>query len=90
MRGRPQFRTSGRCPSSSRRSRAPSLRRSFVAVAVALSVALASPTAVPQPAEAADLLFRRPTPAPVLDPFRLNDGEYGPGNRGNRIRHGRA
>ncbi|MCY4495370.1 MAG: M23 family metallopeptidase [Acidimicrobiaceae bacterium] len=80
MRGRPQLRTSGRSPSSSGSSRAPSLRRSFVAVA--LSVALASPTAVPQPAEAADLLFRQPTSAPVLDPFRLNDGEYGPGNRG--------
>ena len=35
-----------------------------------------------QPATAADLLFRRPTSAPVLDPFRLPDGKYGAGNRG--------
>ena len=28
------------------------------------------------------MLFRRPTPAPVLDPFRLPDGKYGAGNRG--------
>ena len=37
---------------------------------------------VAQSAEAAELLFRRPTPAPVLDPFRLPDGKYGAGNRG--------
>lgn len=37
---------------------------------------------VAQGAEAAELLFRRPTPAPVLDPFRLPDGKYGAGNRG--------
>ena len=49
---------------------------------VVASVLLAVTTGVPKPAEAADLLFRRPTPAPVLDPFRLPDGKYGPGNRG--------
>lgn len=45
--------------------------------------ALLAVSAVPVPsADAADLVFRRPTPAPVLDPFRMSEGKYGPGNRG--------
>lgn len=52
------------------------------AAVVVASVLLAVSAGVAQPAEAADLLFRRPTPAPVLDPFRLPDGKYGAGNRG--------
>ena len=34
------------------------------------------------PVAAAGVVFSRPTTAPVLDPFRLPDGPYGPGNRG--------
>ena len=37
---------------------------------------------VPSPVDAAEIRFRRPSSAPVLDPFRLSDGKYGAGNRG--------
>lgn len=33
-------------------------------------------------AVAQDVILAPPTTAPVLDPFRLEDGKYGPGNRG--------
>jgi len=78
MRGCPQHRSLRSWSSWSPRSR--SLWRTFVVAAASVLVAVS--TGVLQPAEAADLLFRRPTPAPVLDPFRLPDGKYGPGNRG--------
>ncbi len=42
-----------------------------------LVVTLVAPTAVAQ-----DVILAPPTSAPVLDPFRLEDGQYGPGNRG--------
>ncbi|MCY3850498.1 MAG: M23 family metallopeptidase [Acidimicrobiaceae bacterium] len=58
-----------------------SLKRRISVVAVA-SVALLGLSGVLPPAGAADLLFRRPASAPVLDPFRLPDGKYGAGNRG--------
>ena len=61
-------------------SLARSVRRAVVVVVA--SVVLGVLAGVAQPAEAADLLFRRPTSAPVLDPFRLPDGKYGAGNRG--------
>lgn len=61
-------------------SSAGSVRRTVVVAVVSVLVAVSA--GVPQPAEAADLLFRRPTSAPVLDPFRLPDGKYGAGNRG--------
>ena len=57
-----------------------SVRR--VVVVIVASVVLGVLAGVAQPAEAADLLFRRPTSVPVLDPFRLPDGKYGAGNRG--------
>ena len=43
--------------------------------------ALLATTFVPAAATAA-VVFRPPTDAPVLDPFRLPDGPYGAGNRG--------
>ncbi len=55
--------------------------RRIIVVALA-TVMLLSSGGLPQPAGAAELLFRRPTSAPVLDPFRLPDGKYGAGNRG--------
>ena len=54
--------------------------RAFVVVVG--SVVLLGFASASQPAGAADLLFQRPTSAPVLDPFRLPDGKYGAGNRG--------
>ena len=54
------------------------LRRWVVAMALLVAV-----VAVELPlGSAADMVFRRPTSAPVLDPFRLPDGQYGAGNRG--------
>ncbi len=70
---------------SSCRSFAPSRHRSVtraVVVVVLVSIILTSVASASRPADAADSVFRRPTPAPVLDPFRLPDGKYGPGNRG--------
>ena len=51
-------------------------------IVVALTALMLLGSGVPQPAGAAEALFRRPSSAPVLDPFRLPDGKYGPGNRG--------
>lgn len=53
-----------------------------VRVVAVLSVGLGAVNTVAQPAVAADTAFIRPTSAPVLDPFRLPEGKYGPGNRG--------
>ena len=53
-----------------------------IIIVAVTSVVLLGFTDALQPATAADLLFRRPTSAPVLDPFRLPDGKYGAGNRG--------
>lgn len=53
-----------------------------IVVVAVTSAVLLGVACVPQSAGASDLLFRRPTSAPVLDPFRLPDGKYGPGNRG--------
>jgi len=47
-------------------------------VCVAVVLAVLTPTTV----TAAPVVFRPPTDAPVLDPFRLPDGQYGAGNRG--------
>lgn len=51
-------------------------------VACAVSVLLAVSTVAAQSADAAELIFRPPSSAPVLDPFRLPEGKYGAGNRG--------
>lgn len=51
-------------------------------IVVALTTVMLLNSGVPRPAGAAEVLFRRPTSAPVLDPFRLPEGKYGPGNRG--------
>lgn len=56
-----------------------SVRRSLLIVIVLSSVAA---VCAPIPASAADVFLRPPVDAPVLDPFRLPDGPYGPGNRG--------
>lgn len=53
-----------------------------IIVVVVTTLMLLSSGGLPQTAGAADLLFRRPSSAPVLDPFRLPDGKYGAGNRG--------
>lgn len=80
MRGSLRFRSFGRCSSGPWISPARSVvRTAVVGVTSVLLVVLAGAV---QPAEAADLLFRRPTAAPVLDPFRLPEGKYGAGNRG--------
>ena len=54
------------------------LRARAWALAFALVTAA---TGVAEPAASA-VIFRPPTDAPVLDPFRLPDGPYGAGNRG--------
>jgi hypothetical protein len=61
-----------------------SRRRSLLAVAVALAVAvgvLSTTLAVPASAEPAPT-YRPPVDAPVLDPFRAPTTPFGPGNRG--------
>lgn len=54
----------------------------LVGLVAVLSAALGTGAIVAKPAVAADEVFLRPTSAPVLDPFRLSEGKYGPGNRG--------
>ena len=59
-------------------------RFSVVVVCLAMAVAanVVAASVVAEPASAGTVWLTPPVDSPVLDPFRLPDGPYGPGNRG--------